>query len=574
MIRVKRFEAWSRNDGSPRVRLHPVACAVLLAALALPAEWAIAQQTGRSGSQGTEPGQIEKRIEVPPPPPDVVMPTVPPPPAAKEVMKFVLGAVQITGVTIYRPAELSSFYEAYLGREVTFADVEKILEAITGKYREDGYVLSRAVAPPQRIELGILRVRVIEGFVAKVRFKGADPGRMSLLQAYADKITAVRPTTLSVLERYLLLMGDLPGVRVTPRLTPVDAETGAYELILSLTHKRQLGFLNLSNRGTRTAGPLQALAGANLNSLLGMLDQTRLIVFFVPDNPSELVYFSLAHEQQVGTEGTTVSLAASRSDTETGNETLGTKTDGVGTRFTLALSHPLVRSSDQTLRLTVKFDIVNSKKTGISGKTEDRLRVVRLGGRYELNDALAGTNKLALELSQGLDIFNASPEGATNVSRLNGRGDFTKVTAEASRRQGVGKSWALQFAAIAQHSNYTLLTPEQFTLGGSRFGRAYNPSEISGDRGAAASVELRYEPAFKLELMKLDRVYAYYDAGAVWGAGFTRFSLASAGIGLNVTVANTLIAKFEVAKPLTRPVADEIDDGDDLRFFFNLTAVF
>ena len=74
--------------------------------------------------------------------------------------------------------------------------------------------------------------------------------------------------------------------------------------------------------------------------------------------------------------------------------------------------------------------------------------------------------------------------------------------------------------------------------------------------------------------MKLDRVYAYYDAGAVWGAGFTRSSLASAGIGLHVTIANTLIARIEVAKPLTRPVADEIPDGNDLRFFFNLTAVF
>ena len=51
-----------------------------------------------------------------------------------------------------------------------------IADRITTKYRNDGYILSRAIVPAQRISGGALQVQVVEGYIKDFRidtsFKG------------------------------------------------------------------------------------------------------------------------------------------------------------------------------------------------------------------------------------------------------------------------------------------------------------------------------------------------------------------------------------------------------------------
>ena len=576
MVRVD--SRHGRSPGGRRrragLRLRAVAYAVLSAALALAAP-AAAQQPG---GKATEPGQIEKRIQAPEPPRKPVDKVTPPKPAAPAVgasaAKFILVGVEIAGATVYRPVELSFAYEGFLGREISLTEVGTILGRITERYRRDGYILSRAVAPPQTVARGVLRVKIIEGFIERVAFTGAKPGARALLRSFAGRITASRPMRLAELERYILLMADAPGLRVTPALKALDEARGAYHLDVALRHDPVDGFVNLDNRGTTLVGPLQAFAGVNLNSVLGRLERTRLSLFTIPNAPEELLYGEIFHEHILNAEGTRAWLSASRSAVDTGIAGDRSKENSFGTRVTLGLSHPVIRSRELNLTGTLKFSTLDSDKNSPSFVFDDRLRVVRLGARLNFTDDLGGTSWINAELSKGLDILHASDENAKLVSRAGGQSDFFKLKLDVTRRQKIVRNWSLQLAASAQKSPHILLSSEAFTVGGRRFGRAYDPSDISGGDGAAGSVELRFNAPFRPKPLRSLQLYAYYDIGAVWGEEVTHQSMASAGGGLRVGLPFKVRADVEFAVPLTRPVTLGESGNRGARVFFNILKRF
>ena len=90
---------------------------------------------------------------------------------------------------------------------------------------------------------------------------------------------------------------------------------------------------------------------------------------------------------------------------------------------------------------------------------------------------------------------------------------FTKLLLDVTRVQKLARDWSLQISASGQKSNQTLLSSEEFSVGGQRFGRAYDPSEISSSQGAAGSLELQFASPWTPKPLESLQFYAYYDTG-------------------------------------------------------------
>ncbi|MCA1481484.1 ShlB/FhaC/HecB family hemolysin secretion/activation protein, partial [Bradyrhizobium sp. NBAIM08] len=136
-----------------------------------------------------------------------------------------------------------------------------------------------------------------------------------------------------------------------------------------------------------------------------------------------------------------------------------------------------------------------------------------------------------LGLSQGLPVMGASRSGSDELTNPGGQSDFTKATLEASREQGLTEEIGVQVAFAGQKSLDRLLSSEQFGYGGSRFGRASDFAEISGDDGVAGGMELRYGRDVELSWLQGYQLFAASDVGLVWndvpGETIVRDSLAS-----------------------------------------------
>jgi hemolysin activation/secretion protein len=528
-----------------------------------------------STGKATEPGQIEKRITPPKArrvPGVPVAPEIPAAPPGEEIIgTFMLTGVEFVGATVYDPAAFGPFYEDLLGRKISVGDVERIIARATGKYRADGYALARLVADPQSLGFGVLRIRVIEGFVSRYTLAGDVGSGADLIRRYAQKILDSAPLRLAVLERYLLLMGDIPGVGVQPKMKELDLETGSYELVIRVKRAPLQPFASIDNRGIDPVGPLQALAGANLDNLLGLNERTRLLAFVIPDEPSELKYYDLRHEQIIGGEGTKVELAFSRSRVDFYSTSHGIDQKGWNRIFAISGSHPLIRTRDLSFSLSTGFEHVRSVQDAQDSSHQDRLRVLRLGGEVQYDDMIGGSNFIAIQVSQGLDILSASNNGAPELSRTDGRIDFTKLTLDATRQQTLPGPLALQLEAMGQWSAAQLLSSEEMAIGGSRFGRGYDSSELSSDDGIAVSAEIQYPKALNWPMLKTVSLYGFYDFGAVWAKVGGRDSLASAGFGLRFMPIEGLTGSLEFAQPLTASVAEK--GNTDGRVFFSLIAL-
>ena len=533
---------------------------------------ALAQQAPGAVS----PGQLEDRFDDRtrlrgPTKPEIERPEVPALPPPVEEKAFLLTGIEIIGSTVYAPTRFVAFYEGLLARQVTLADIETVARKITDLYERDGYVLSQATVPEQDVSLGVVSIRIVEGFIGEVLIEGQVEGSESLLRAYANKITADRPTRLSIMERYVLLIEDLPGVSVRPLLEPVNGNTGEYKLILDLTHDTLQGFVQVDNRGSRSVGPIQLWAGATANSVLGLYETSR-VRFITTPQTEELLFFDFAHTQTVGAEGMTVTVAGSYSDSEPGFDLKSRDIDSSGTRLEIQGAYPVVRSRLLDVYVTGRITFRDSEETERSARSfDDSLRVVRLGATVSFDDAAEGRNWVSAEISQGLDILGASGSDSPSLSRPGASPEFTKVTLDYSRYQKVWNNVAVLLTATGQKSSGTVLSAEEIGLGGERFGRAYDPSEITGKDGAAGRIELQYDGSLADSLLSQYQFYGFYDIGAVWAdvpAG--RQSLASAGFGVRGQFQHGLFGYVELAKPLTRLVAAERAGGDNPRVFFVL----
>ena len=213
------------------------------------------------------PGRLPEQFTAPTPPttaPIIAVPSIPTalPPKGAENIHLQVPRIVVEGSTVYTPLQIGALTAAYENRPMVLADLFRLANDITVKYRADGYILSRAVLPAQNLTAkdSVPRIVIIEGYVSSYKIVGY---RSPILERYAQKITESRPLKASVLERYLLLANDLAGVTARAVLSPAQAEGGSL-LTIEINHKTLDGNLSADNRGTVYIGPDQLYAGAGV----------------------------------------------------------------------------------------------------------------------------------------------------------------------------------------------------------------------------------------------------------------------------------------------------------------------
>ena len=527
------------------------------------------------------PGQIEKQFKPEPTlrsrPKDIPTPRIRRQiPKGAEKVRFVLKSLEITGLEVYSTSDLASYFEPMLNQEISLKDIFVLAESITARYRTDGYIVSRVIVPAQSIKAGKVVLQAVEGFISDVRFVSLPDDREALVKAYAGKIKDVRPLTAAVLERYMLLVNDLPGVFANATMSPSETVFGAADLTVQVSQRQISAGIGYDNQGGRAIGPGRVNTNVELYNVLGLHERTAVLVATTLNE--ELRYYSVHHEQQIGTEGGKLLVGANfvRAEPEDLSAIIVNIETSSDTYF-LTYTHPVLRSRAQNVYLRANFSS-HDGETDLLGirLNKDHLRVLRFGLAYDLVDSFGGVNLVDIELSQGLNALGSSDNGDPALSASNGKVDFTKLYLYAARLQDVAPHWSFLTALNGQYAFDDLLTSELFAYGGPLFGRGYDPSEFVGDNGLAAKIELRYDNSIPAKSQLPFTAYAFYDVGWIWqrtGASLEDTkAISSAGLGIRLSLGRYLAGFAEAAKPLSRDVAAEGDR--DWRGYLGLTVSF
>jgi hemolysin activation/secretion protein len=525
-----------------------------------------------------QPGRERELFTQPPVPraqpggPAISLPSTVAPPGAEKV-KIVIRSVRVVGSTKYSADELKSLYADLLGRETTLQTVYDIARRITAKYGSDGYVLSRAIVPPQQFDPkgASVRIQVVEGWVNKVEWPTKLSRYRNFFTDYAAKITAERPVNIKTIERYLLLGNDLPGLKFSTSLRPSEREVGASTLIVEVTEKPFDANTRVDNRGTPSRGPYQFLTSATLNNILGQHEA--LTISYAGVSPlKQLQYLSGYYKQVLTSEGLTAFVDGSYSWGRPGTQAL--EVLDFATRSTVIEAgayYPVIRARERNLTLTgLAFMSDNYSDILEQPFNVDRLRGARVKADADIADSLQGVNQFNVTFSQGIEGLGSTDNGNSLASRAAGRVDFSKIEGTIGRTQPLPAHFSAYASLYGQYALTPLLSSEQCGYGGRFFGRAFDPSQLLGDSCFEAIAELRYDIPVVGAAITQAQLYSFTDYGKLYtrdaavGTDATA-EAASAGAGLRLGLTNYMNVDVQAAKAIEGP-------RNDWRFFFAVTA--
>lgn len=534
---------------------------------------------------------LDKQQITPPPPKsqpkmqivDDYQPTV-----QDQTITFTLGSLHLENSTVFSEQELLAPYTGLYGKQVSFAAVYNIAKEMTARYRDNGYVLSQVVLPAQELDplQAHIRLYAIEGYISSVEYLG-DAKLVEQFKSYFSsverKLLTIRPLRYADYEREMLLLQDLPGLKISTTFKK-GSELGTMILVIQVDRKTVDAGIGWGNTGTKASGRGMFNAHVGISSL-PLIGSHSTLAYTQADDFEEYHSVQIAQSLQLSSglllKASYMYSSSPEQDTEFARlfdyETQSHT-------FSLGAAYPFIRSRDMNLSIGASFDYRDSEADVLDERfTTDHLRSVSLYANFDfadtlVGDKLGGVTQIIPTLTQGLNIFNAT-DNDFDASNPMASANYIKANLYLSRTQKLPRDFSLLLAAEAQFSDSALSSYNKFSLGGSQFGRGYTPGTLEDDNAFAASLETRWTHSLN-ETFAL-QPFAFLDWGTVWSSEDVDGqpddeNLSSVGMGIRLWAQTNTEYRpnFHCSAYVGKPLKSAGGEGTDERYVLQLGMSF
>jgi hemolysin activation/secretion protein len=353
---------------------------------------------------------------------------------------------------------------------------------------------------------------------------------------------------IQALDRALLLVKDLPGVRIEGGLSEWTAEKPSRDVVLQVNSQdMQSADLLLDNAGARSTGRERALANFRLSNLTGRGDQATLTALRTDGS----TYLRGEVSWPLGYHGWRLSLYdAHLSYRLVAPEFVASNAQGTSNTLGLSATYPVVRTSVQNLFANFQVERKGFDNQ-VNGATESQYKSTLMGAGLSANanDAWEGFSTASLQWVHGQLNLNGSPTQSRDAAGAQTAGRFGKAQYSLTRVQPIASRWEAYAAFNGQWASKNLDSSEKFTLGGENGVRAYPGSEGVGAQGQVANLELRWRAT------STDTLLGFYDWGQVTllrdivsAAALNTYALKGAGLGWHMQLPGNARIKFSWAR--------------------------
>jgi hemolysin activation/secretion protein len=508
-----------------------------------------------------------------------VKPASQPANAPQDSAKIVVNRLQLTGAQVYTEARLLAVTGFTAESHLSLNDLQGMAAKIATYYRQNGYFVAQAYVPAQEIQGGVVTIAVIEGQYGKVSLNNQTHVSNTLANDLMAGINSGDTVTTAPLEHRLLLLSDLPGVKVNSSLVP-GAAPGSSDLIVNLTPgKRISGSIDADNAGNHYTGANRIGATINFNEPLGLGDVASLRAL---TSGSGLNYLRGAYQMQFGKATAGVAYSALRY--ELGEEFTDLGANGTAQVASLYGSYPLIRSRNENLYVGLVLDAKTFQdKVDATGSVADKKALV-LTTSVSGNsiDALGGGGQTshALAWSTGNIDLQTPSEQALDAVTAQSNGHFNKLAFSLARLQHVTDNVSLYGAINGQYAWNNLDVSEKMELGGMYGVRAYPEGETYADQGYVINLEARWQlPKLSTSLPGQVQLIGFIDTGRAtinknpWSAEPNKRTLSGAGVGVNWYETNNFMVRAYYAVKVGDEAATSAPDKSG-RFWIQAVKYF
>lgn len=488
---------------------------------------------------------------------------------------------RIEGNSVLSALSIERAVYPHLGPGKSIEDVEKARTALEKVYQQAGFLTVLVDIPEQKVDGGIVTLRVVEGKVSKLRVAGAryySSGRIR------NKVAQLQPGQVPNFPEVQAELGKVARTQdrqVAPVLRPGQSP-GTVEVELKVEDKLPLhGSLELNNRQTANTKPLRLAAFLRYDNLWQREHSISLQFQTAPQDTQDLRVFSASYVLPVSDSGSVLALYGVHSNSDV--TALGTtNVIGQGTILGGRYVMPLRARGSYFHAMTLGLDYKDFDENVLLGadQFETPITYVPVMLEYRLN--VAGekrTHAASISLNSAPRGFLGNDDEEFAAKRAGARASYLFLRGDWTTEQRVGEKSLLRGRLAGQLTNDPLISNEQFGAGGADSVRGYLEVESLGDVGLVGSLEWRRAltlPGFAAGWVKSMEALAFGDAGllrvvdALPGQD-DRFELYGAGLGLRALGARYWEAALDLAVPFKD--GPETDKGDP-RVHFRVAAKF
>ncbi len=517
------------------------------------------------------------------------------PPLEDTGMKVVVRGFHFSGNEgLATDDELNELVKDGVGQELGLAGLKRFSDRVTKYLRDKGWFLARAYIPRQEIKGGVVEISIVPGKLqggTLIRGKDLRISETRLEKMADSSVQTDQAANNKDLERAVLLMNDLPGVKANSTLEPGNTP-GTTKLAVDASEGALVtGMVWGDNSGSRYTGLYRGNGLFQVNDPLGCGDQ----ITFNTTNNTNYMYEQGGYSLPIGYSGLRAGFSYAEMRYAIDKEQIAADLDG-GSRVAAAtLSYPLIRSRTANLSTGVEYDWKNLWDRSFKLYTDDKL--VNVGGAHlngDLLDPLLGGGYSTFNLGVNAGSLDLSSDHANLVGdqlTAKSNGEYTKLTYAANRVQKIYDTLSLFLSVTGQVGFDNLDSSEKFILGGPNGVRAYPTGEAPGDSGGVVTAELRYDFP-QIWVLGIPQLIGFYDMGWTqlhadpWSNSGTAFgnknayTLSGAGVGLNLVRSNVYMVHLAWAAKLEdnpgRSLAGYDVDGknDSNRYWIQAMVMF
>ncbi|MFM9972281.1 MAG: ShlB/FhaC/HecB family hemolysin secretion/activation protein [Burkholderiales bacterium] len=422
--------------------------------------------------------------------------------------RFQVSRFQFRGNAAFSEPVLLALIAEGQGKSMTLGELNDLAERITRHYRDNGYILARAVIPSQDVTEGTVRIDVLEGLLGDIQISNPT-GLSDSALAPLRQLRKGQALNRESLESAMLTIADLPGVDVRSTLRPGTA-IGASDLLVDVAPGRRFsGGVDMDNFGSRATGGMRVGANFSFNNPLNLGDQIGL---GFQTTEERLRYMRLSYQLPVGPYGTRLGVSHSDLHYRLGNDFAALNAEGDATVTSLSATHPLLRSRATTVFASFQhnekrlIDRVGATRTETSKKPSTNA----VGVTANLLDGFWGGGSTYINANYNFGKISLDPTtAALDAASAKTQGNFGSTTLSMQRTQNLSGNLGLFASLNTQIAQKNLDSSEKFSLGGANGVRAYPQGEGSGDEGRQFTGELRWGFAPQWQAQ------AFYDHGQV-----------------------------------------------------------
>jgi len=485
--------------------------------------------------------------------------------------RFDIARFVVVGNTLLGAQDVQQVVAPFTGKKKSFEDIEHALQALEAAYREAGYGVVQVQLPEQDITQGVVRLRILQPTVGKVRVQGNEYFDTENIRGSLPSVKEGTTPNSKDIARNLQLLAEHPIKQTKVLLRAGKSEDEVDVNVKVQDDKPWRMVLSLDNTGTSDTGYLRAGIGFQHTNVLNR-DQTFTAQYITsPTDQSKVSIYGVGYRIPFYNLNSSLDLVAGHSDVNSGTVQGLFNVSGSGDVLAARWNYVLPHWGDFEQKLgasleyrAFKNEVLFSGASLVPDITVHPVSVIYSAALHRAEAEFGFYGAVSTNIAGGSDGGRSEFER----SRTGASPHYTIFRYGLNYMRLLPKDWQVRAVFNGQYTSDALVSGEQFGLGGPDSVRGYLLREVANDRGYSGQLEL-YTPDLATKAGLSDqyraRLLAFYDFGAVQrnhalAAEVGSDSIASAGIGVRFSYAKSVSLRLDAAHILqpagTRKTSD------------------